>query len=387
MATTECARGRLALCSAHVAGMVDMVALPVWVGTLMSGFGFSPARAGGLASIFLIGVVVASLYLAPRFNRTNARILVPLGFVACAILFLLNIVVDQYEVMGLFHFLGGLALGGALSLTHGTVGRSVNPHRTFALLQFANGVFAIGFMGSVPLLISAYGPDSMYYAFAVIMLTAAILTGFFFPDPYTSVHQQEHSNKPHTALPVGVWFGIAGVSLMAIMQSMMFSFLERVGSNKGFSVEQMASMLAFLGLVNLAPAALAAVSEKYLKAHRVMQFAPLFQMLLAFVIVYSGSFYIYAAAGAFYPFIMIFTHTFAFGLFAKLDPSGRVVSSTPAINMLGASIGPFMGGVLVQNMGYEILPYAVAVLACLAISSFFMIGRHVNRSSQVALIN
>ncbi len=385
MATTECARGRLALCSAHVAGMVDMVALPVWVGSLISGFGFSPARAGGLASIFLIGVVVASLYLAPRFNRINARILVPLGFVACGILFLLNIVVDQYEIMGVFHFLGGLALGCALSLTHGTVGRSANPHRTFALLQFANGIFAIGFMGSVPLLIHAYGAEAMYYVFAVIMLMAAILTGFFFPDPDRSVQQQARSSKPHTALPVGVWFGIAGVSLMAIMQSMMFSFLERVGSSKGFSVEQMASMLAFLGLVNLAPAALAAVLEKHLKAHRVMQFAPVFQVLLAFAIVYSGSFYTYAAAGAFYPFIMIFTHTFAFGLFAKLDPSGRVVSSTPAINMLGASIGPFLGGVLVQEIGYGALPYAVSVLALIAMLSFFMIGRHIKRNSPVVL--
>ncbi|MFK4754687.1 MFS transporter [Oceanobacter antarcticus] len=385
MATTECARGRLALCSAHVAGMVDMVALPVWVGSLISGFGFSPARAGGLASIFLIGVVVASLYLAPRFNRMNARILVPIGFIVCGVLFLLNIVVDQYEIMGIFHFLGGLALGCALSLTHGTVGRSTNPHRTFALLQFANGVFAIGFMGSVPLLIHAYGAEAMYYTFAAIMCVAALLTGCFFPAQLPTPQPKRSTAKSHGSLPVGVWFGIAGVSVMAITQSMMFSFLERVGSAKGFSVEQLASMFVILGFVNLAPAALAAVLEKRFKPHLVMQFAPLFQIGLALLIVYSGSFYMYAAAGAFYPFIMIFTHTFAFGLFAKLDPSGRVVSSTPAINMLGASIGPFLGGVLVQEIGYGALPYAVSVLALVAMLSFFMIGRHIKRNSPVVL--
>ena len=37
MITTNSLRGRVALMVGHCAGMVDLVALPVWVGTLISG--------------------------------------------------------------------------------------------------------------------------------------------------------------------------------------------------------------------------------------------------------------------------------------------------------------------------------------------------------------
>jgi hypothetical protein len=35
-----------------------------------------------------------------------------------------------------------------LSVTHGTVGQSVNPHRMFAMCGMALGVFAIVFLGA-----------------------------------------------------------------------------------------------------------------------------------------------------------------------------------------------------------------------------------------------
>ena len=47
-------RGRIALMVAHCAGMVDLVALPVWVGTLIAHYGFDPQQAGGLATLFLV---------------------------------------------------------------------------------------------------------------------------------------------------------------------------------------------------------------------------------------------------------------------------------------------------------------------------------------------
>jgi hypothetical protein len=40
--------------------------------------------------------------------------------------------------------------------------------------------------------------------------------------------------------------------------------------------------------------------------------------------------------------VMIFTHTFAFGLLARLDLSGRAMAATPAMLMIGAAIGPIL---------------------------------------------
>ena len=50
--------------------------------------------------------------------------------------------------------------------------------------------------------------------------------------------------------------------------------------------------------------------------------------------------------------MMIFTHTFAFGVLSKLDPTARALAGTPAMLMIGAAIGPILGGALVQGFGY-----------------------------------
>jgi MFS family permease len=73
--STESWRGRVALMIGHCAGMIDLVAIPVWVGALIGRYGFSPQQAGGLATLFLLGAVASSLVFAPHFNRIDARLM------------------------------------------------------------------------------------------------------------------------------------------------------------------------------------------------------------------------------------------------------------------------------------------------------------------------
>ena len=67
---------------------------------------------------------------------------------------------------------------------------------------------------------------------------------------------------------------------------------------------------------------------------------------------------------------MIFTHTFAFGVLVKLDPSARALAGTPAMLMIGAAIGPILGGTLVQVLGYPSLGVAAVVIAGCAVALF-----------------
>ena len=90
--STESWGGRVALMVAHCAGMIDLVALPVWVGALIAQYGFSPAQAGGLATLFLIGAVVSSLVCAPRFNKIDARLMAAVGFALAAVCVLRGLV-------------------------------------------------------------------------------------------------------------------------------------------------------------------------------------------------------------------------------------------------------------------------------------------------------
>ena len=142
-ASTENWPGRVALMVAHCAGMVDLVALPVWVGALIADYKFDPPHAGGLATLFLVGAVVSSLFFASRFNRIPARLgdharlwRLPLSLSSAR---------RSPPISRRWRRCtssAGASVGCALSFTHGTIGRSANPHRLFAIVGLALGVFA-----------------------------------------------------------------------------------------------------------------------------------------------------------------------------------------------------------------------------------------------------
>ncbi|GAA0512329.1 MAG: MFS transporter [Pigmentiphaga sp.] len=364
---------RSALMVAHCAGMVDLVALPVWVGTLMSRYGLDAQQAGALATLFLAGAVLASAWLAPRFHGLNGRWIAPAAFGTAALAFFACSQVSQFGALAALHLAGGLANGVGLSVTHGTVARTGNPQRLFGIMQTMLGVFGVIFMAATPQLIGALGGPALFGVFGGVMLVASLVTGLFFPDVAAAGGQQAVSRKA-AKLPASVWFGIWGISVMAIVQGMVFSFMERMGADRGFSVSQLNGLLIAVGLFNLLPGVIAALFQARINARVVVLCGATAQGVLAMLLASSTAFEPYAAAGAVFVAVMVFTHIFAFGQFAALDPSGRAAAATPAMTMIGAAVGPILGGTLVKLSGYPALGMAALVLDVLAFALFMRLA-------------
>jgi predicted MFS family arabinose efflux permease len=376
MISTDSVRGRIALSVAHCAGMLDLVALPVWVGTLIAGYGFDAQQAGLLATLFLAGAVLASLMLAPRFARLPRRPVVTLAFLLSAGGFGIAMLVKDYETLAVLHLLCGLATGAALSVTHGTMGLGRNPHRLFAIVNMALGIVAIFYLGATPQIVARLGSPALFGVFGAAMALAALVCLVCFP----SVDAQR--DRPAAAadsgpapgvpprFPSAVWFGIVGVALVALVQAMTTSFVERAGMDRGFGSAAVAGVLIALGIVNLAPAPLAVVLERRLPARGVLLCAPVLQAALAMTMMNATAFPAYATSTAVFVAIIIFSHTFAFGLLARLEPTGRALSATPAMLMIGAAIGPVLGGTLVKVSGYGAIGIAAVALAACAVWCF-----------------
>ena len=375
MNATDKPRARIALMAAHCAGMVDIVALPVWVGTLIARYGFDPQQAGALATLFLAGGVVASLILAPRFNRLRGRWMVPIAYAISGAAFLACMRSSQFETLALLHALGGLATGAGLSITHGTVALTRNPHRMFGFMQVAVGVFGVAYMAAAPQIIAAVGGAGLFAIFGGIMLVACVITAVAFPNVQpTRSHTAVHDPRP-AALPKAAWCAMAGIGLMNVTQAMVFSFLERMGADRGFTPSNLQLVLIAVGIVNLAPGAVAALLQHKLDARKVVLGGAVVQAALAVALVSSTTFPAYAAAGAFFVSAVIFTHIFTFGVLAKLDPSGRAVSATPAMLMIGSAIGPVLGGTLVKFFGYGAIGWAAVAIDAIAFCFYLQLRR------------
>lgn len=380
----ESVRGMLSLMMANCAGMLDLIALPLWVGTLVAHYHFNPQQAGGAPTLFLIGAALASLFFAPRLNRLNSKWLVVSGFALAALVFVVCSRVTAMHELGPLHFVGGLAAGTALSFTHGTIGHANNPHRVFAIAGLAVGIFGIAFLGGVPGVIVKFGGPVMFVVFACTMGLAALMALFFFPSPSPSPSAGRLRNDIERRvgaqpIPAAAWVAIVAIALMAMTQAMTFSFFERIGMARGFGHDRTTSALVIYGIVTLFPTPIAALLQRRIKATTVISCMPLVQALCAMAITHTSSYATYAVAGALMGFTILFTHTFAFGLLARLDKSGRAVAGTPAMLMVGAAIAPFLGGTLVRFIGFEAVGYAACVLVVVELLLFNTTRRAIER--------
>jgi len=373
-------RGRAILMLCHFVGMVDLVALPVWVGALVRYYGFDLEHAGMTVTAFLLGAVAASLVAAPLFNRLPRGACVVAGYGCAALAFGAASQVTNFGVLALLHLAAGIAAGTALSVTHGTIGRSANPHRLFAIVGTALGVGAVVFYAAVPPAVAVHGGSLLFKVFAGLM-AAASLAALGFP-PVAGRSAASHGAGP---LPRVAWFAIFGVSCMALNQALTFSMLDRIGIMRGFSQEQVNGVLVACGLVNLVPAALAGFLEKRLNAVRVALVAAPLQAALAVAVTLSTGYMQYALAASVYAAVLIFMHTFLFGLIARLDPSSRALASTPAMMMTGSAIGPALAGAVAMRFGFEGQALLALLVGAAATGWFLLVAHRTPAAASVAM--
>jgi len=355
-----------ALAVGHVVGMIDLVALPVWVGALVERYGFQPQQAGALLTLFLLGAVLASTLISRWFDRLNQRVVAVAGFAAAGIAFYLASLQTGFGQLAALHGLAGLSVGCALSMVHGTLGRTADPHRNYAIANIALGFFALVFLGGVPQLMIGFGAPVLFQIFAAVMGIAALVSLRWFVNP-APVRSEARGGRMSGA----VWLTILGVCLMTFNQSMVFSFVEVIGGARGFSREAVLGTLLGLGIVNFIIAGpAAAILEHRLPAFAVVRAGPVVQAIFAVIVTSVAIFPVWAVVAAFFVAVQIFTHTFAFGLLAKMDQTGKSVAATPAMLMIGAALGPIVGGALGQNFGYGALGVAAVIVAGLSFLAF-----------------
>lgn len=363
-------KGWTSLVLCHCAGLIDLVAMPVWIGVVLIGmYGMDPQSAGALVSCFLGGAVISSAIVSPRVNRIRATVAAPLGYGIAAAAFLGMAMTRDYNAMVALNLLGGLAVGVGLSMAHATMGASANPHRLMAIAFFALTLVSLGFLGGVSKLVVAYGGPVLFLALGGIMLAAALFALFGFP---SRAPDAENAKEPlhRGKLPRAVWFAMIGTSFALLNHSMMFAFVERIGDANGFSRAQLMNTMLLIGLVNLSSGILATLLEKRISPKIVIVLGPVLHAALCLMLTQTQTYDVYLVGACLFPVVMTFTHTFIFGYLARLDPSGRAVAATPVMLMSGSAIGPFLGGTMAQIFGYASLGWMVVGLAMFSVAFF-----------------
>jgi predicted MFS family arabinose efflux permease len=380
--TTDSLPGRIVLTLGHVGGMLDLVILPLWVGGMIATHALSPERAGLEVTLFLTGVLGSNVVLSPRFGRLPNRLIMTAGYAlgaACFVLMTWTGGAAAFAQLAVLHLIAGTGVGAGLSCVHGTLGRSARPHRNFAIANIGVGLFAILFFATMPPLTQRIGVNAVFLAAALVLAAGAAGAALAFPVPPPLAATAAAQRLPGGAAGRLLALGFIGVVLMETAQAASTSFAERVGIAHGFTPAMIGAMFAINGVISLSGPILAALLEGYLPPVAVAVAALALNGTCAIVLTHTAAFPIYSIAFILMVFAIIFGHTFIFGLFARMDPSGRMNASTPSMLMLGTAVGPLLGGTMVQNFGYPALGVTAAAIAYAGSVCFLSIGRGFGR--------
>ncbi|MGF6472568.1 hypothetical protein QFZ89_007819 [Paraburkholderia youngii] len=115
-----------------------------------------------------------------------------------------------------------------------------------------------------------------------------------------------------------------------------FSFYQRICVARGLRHGQSwTCVLVLYGIVTPFPSPIAALLEWNVSATTVISVMPLLLAVFAIDITDTVDFSVYSASGALLGFTILFAHTYASGLRARLDASGRAIGGTAAMLMVG----------------------------------------------------
>lgn len=373
--------GWAVLCIVQCAAMIDLAAAPLWVGTLMKGFTLDARQAGALVSLYIGASVLAGLLISSQFNRLRSPGTVAAVGLAVAAFCFASVDGDAgFLSMAVMHVLAGLGAGPAVSVIEGTIGRSRQPHRLFALTAVALSVTAAAFLAILPWFMRAYGSGLFFAVIACILGTGAVCSVLFFPVGRPGAVEAEGvllaggKGNERPALTNQARLVLAGLFFMSANHSMALSFVERVGDARGYGAALVTAVLSAMAFIKLFPAAIAGALEHRLPVWRVLVALPVVQAAFCALLYGSPLFATYALAACGVIGALVFTHVFAFGLLAKIDPSSRAIAMSPAIMMAGSACGPVLGGSLIKAFDYSALAVAGVMIGALAVSCFARSG-------------
>ena len=324
--------------------------LPMYLGMAQEYRQLSSGQIGIVGSIFFLGynvITISAFYWIRRFDwRLIAAIATPIAALAMGA----GAYIQSYPMLLVSVFIAGGAFSTLYGLTATILGDTSNAARWYGLkigLEALTG--AVIFLTFPDLVIAKYGFNGFLLALAgvVVVLSPALL---FLPAKGIKTQEEELAEsaggKSGSTNKAAVFLILFATMFWFCGQTVMWSFVERLGNAGGHPVDAVGNVLAVSLLCALGGSILAAIiGEKLGTLAPFIIASSIF--LVSLPVLNNSSEFIYFFVGAcLVMFSVGFGIPYCFTITAALDHDGRyIVLVVPAIG-IGAMVAPAMAGAL-----------------------------------------
>ncbi len=340
-------------------GLLGSNALPLLVGALIDGIGFDVRQAGLLGSVEISAMALASLLLAPRVGSISRRgvALVSAAIVAGA--HLLSAFPEDFGSLVALRLVAGLGEGCIFATANAVIASSVDPDRLYARVTVVGALAAAGLFVALPYAIELWSQRGAFAALAGVALLCIPLLLLLPSSAPAGTHSE--------ILGGGILRGPAialllSVFVLSVGEGAIWTFVERIGARVGLGVDAIGLVLAATTVAGVSGAALAIWLGTRFGRTLPLALGISAVGVASVALGYAKGPVAYVAAELVYNTAYLFVAPFLLGTAAAIDTQGRVAAATGGVVLLGAGLGPGIGGVLVAWGSFP--PLAWFVVAC-----------------------
>lgn len=363
-----------AFSAAYGIGLLSLLSLPFLIGTAMARFSLNEAQAGLLGTVEFASVMVVSLIVAPMMGKMDRRKLAYTGLLVVLCANVLSIFILSYQLLLVLRIVAGLGAGMVMACGNATVSNAKDPER-FAGHMSVLVVFLMIFIMFVFSRVSeAWGLAGIYSAMSITIL----FMGLFLRNiPRNALQKAEADDTPdvvkHSALKITGLLMLGAFFAFSLRDTMAWAFVERIGTEAGFSGEQVGNLLSIQAISGLiGPIIATIIGSKFGLKWPIVIGIFVSGCATYLVSASTDSKLLYIVGVMLMPGSYFYTLAYLTSLAAELDKQGRIVAASGSALMAGIALGPAVGGkLIVSGGGYEMV--GIAIIACAVMTLIFVL--------------
>jgi MFS family permease len=371
--------------SLAIGSVTPILGMPIIVGALQDGWGYTADYVGYITAIDLAGVLTGSVATSWLARRIDWRGYVGAALALSAAFNLLCAPFHGVIALCCLRFAAGVTSGATYASSLTLLSRHAEPARGFSILILLQVLANAIVLALFPLLNARWGPAGIFMAIAGVLL-ATLAAVPLLPRRDSAAKAQlparAAQHRRRFAVPLLPALCLTAVALFYVTIGSYWAYAERMGIGFGISMEEVHWLLSAGVLLSAAACVSARAVARRIGQSRALLLA--LAMLAATLLIHGmlPTPTMFVVTLAVLQLCWNFIDIFQLGTLAILDPSGRSAALVPAAQGAALAAGPAAAGfVLGLGKGYTAVLFLAGFMSALAAIIYAVVHRRYRSES------
>lgn len=354
-------------------GALTILVMPGLLGVIVDAFGLDDQQLGVVASVEIFAMAIATGVTTFGICRFNWRTMALLALLVLAAGNLATMIASTFPQLLLTRGVSGIGEGVAVALSFSALGATRNPDRSFGIYLLFALAFAAAVLYVFPDIVELGGHLLVFSFLIAICVLNMLCLPWLPPQPKGGGF---HPDGRKIRIPYKLAFiGLLMVTFYFIAQGAVWSYVERMGLDRGIDRQMVGTALSLSALSGIAGAGVAMLLGNRVWRSVPITFGVLVQIISMLMLTADFDQSEFIAAVMIFNFSWNLCQPYFSGVMSELDASGRVVALMGSLQTIGVALGPFIAAMIIRPGQYTSICYlGIGTVLVALLLSYLLFG-------------